>query len=79
MVFGILESITKAALGVVFSPVSIAADVLTLGGTLTDRDEPYTVDAMRSVMRNLENAVNPDELTDEQIRAVIREVDKRSK
>lgn len=77
--FGILKDVTKAALGIVFSPVSIAADICTMGGALTDRDEPYTVESMRSVMRNLQNAVDPDELTDEQVKEVIREVERRSK
>lgn len=75
--FGILKSVTKAALGVVFSPVSVAADVLTCGGLLTDRDEPYTVSSMRAVLSNLENAVDPDELTDDQIRQIIREVERQ--
>lgn len=70
-------SIFKAVTGMVFSPVSVAADVITLGGALTDRDEPYTVSSMRNVLRNIEIAVDPDELTDEQIREIIREVERR--
>jgi hypothetical protein len=71
------ENLTKAVVGVVVSPVSIAADVVTCFGLATDRDEPYTVSSMRSVLKNLENAVNPDELSDDQIRRIIREVEKR--
>ena len=77
MVFNLLGGIAKATLGIVFSPVSIAADIMTLGGTLTDRDEPYTVDSMRAVMRNLELAFDPDELTDNQVRRVIQEIERR--
>lgn len=77
--FGIFKSVTKAALGVVFSPVSLAADVITCGGMLTDRDEPYTVTSMRNVLKNLDNAVDPDELTDEQVRQIIREVERQRK
>ena len=77
--FDIFKNLTKAALGAAFSPVSIAADMVTLGGVLSDRDEPYTVSSMRAVMRNIELAVNPDDLTDEQIEAIIRAVEKRSK
>lgn len=58
--FGMLESITKAALGVVTAPVVIIADVITLGGTLTDRDEPYTSSQISDVVQNLKNATKPD-------------------
>ena len=41
--FEILESLTKATLGVVVkTPLSVVADSVTLGGTLTDRGETYT-------------------------------------
>ena len=75
--FGMFKSLTKAVVGVVVSPVSIAADVITMGGVLSDRDEPYTVSSMRAVLQNLENAVDPDELDDDQIRAIIREVERQ--
>lgn len=40
---GILEDLTKAVVGVVVeTPVAIAADVVTLGGALTDREETHT-------------------------------------
>ena len=58
--FGILESLTKAAVGVVTLPVSVAADVVTLGGTLTDKDKPYTADTVSNIVQNLENAADPD-------------------
>lgn len=55
--FGLLTDLTKAAVGVVVeTPIAIAADMLTLGGTLTDRDEPYTATALKNVMQNVENA-----------------------
>lgn len=59
--FGILTSLTKAAVGVVVqAPLSAVADVVTLGGALTDKDKPYTVEAVENVMDNVENAVDPD-------------------
>lgn len=58
--FGMLESLTKAALGVVTVPVAVAADVVTLGGALTDKDEPYTASAVSDVVKNLEDAAKPD-------------------
>ena len=58
--FGMLESLTKAALGVVTVPLAVVADVVTLGGVLTDKSEPYTAEAVSDVVKNLKNAANPD-------------------
>lgn len=58
--FGMLESLTKAALGVVTVPVAVAADAVTLGGALTDKDEPYTASAVSDMVKNLEDAAKPD-------------------
>ena len=58
--FGMLESLTKAALGVVTVPIAVVADVVTLGGAVIDKDRPYTADAVSDVLKNLENAVKPD-------------------
>ena len=58
--FGMLESLTKAALGVVTVPVAVVADVVTLGGVLTDKSEPYTAEAVSDVVKNLKNAANAD-------------------
>ena len=57
--FGILESLAKAAVSVVRIPVGIAADAVTLGGVLTDKERPYTADAVSDLVRNLENAAKP--------------------
>ena len=60
--FGILGDITKAVVGVVIeTPVSVVADVVTLGGSLNDKDEPYTVTALKGVIKNIENATKPSE------------------
>ena len=59
--FGIFEDLTKAVVGVVVeTPISLAADVLTLGGSLTDKDETYTATALKNVMQNIENATKID-------------------
>lgn len=58
--FDILESLAKAAVSVVTLPVSVAADVVTLGGTLTDKDEPYTATNLSDAYQNLTNAAKPD-------------------
>jgi hypothetical protein len=47
----------KAVVGtVVETPAALAADVLTLGGALTDKDKPYTVEALQKVMDNLQES-----------------------
>ncbi len=58
--FGMLESLAKAALGVVTVPVAVVADVMTMGGVLTDKDRPYTADAVSDIVQNLEDATKPD-------------------
>lgn len=50
----------KAAVGVVKLPIDVAADVVTLGGSLNDKDRPYTAEGVSDIMRNLEKAVDPD-------------------
>ena len=57
--FGMLESLAKAAVGVVAAPVAVVADVVTLGGSLTDKDEPYTASAVSDVVQNLTDATKP--------------------
>ena len=63
--FGILGDLTKAVVGVVIeTPLAVAADVITLGGTLTDKNqcggETYTATALKGVMKNIEHATKPD-------------------
>ena len=58
--FGFIEGLAKAAVGVVALPVQVVADVVTLGGALTDKDEPYTAKGVSDVMQNLQDAVTPD-------------------
>lgn len=59
--FGILGSFTKAVIGVVVeTPVAIAADVVTMGGALTDKDEPYTATALKNVVENVKDATKQD-------------------
>ena len=57
--FGMLESLAKAVVGVVTIPVNVAADVVTLGGAITETDKPYTVTAIENVFDNITNAVTP--------------------
>lgn len=57
--FGMLTSLTKAVVGVVVeTPIAIVSDVVTLGGSMTDKDEPYTATAISKVVENLGNATD---------------------
>jgi len=58
--FGLIEGLAKAAVGVVTIPVAVVADAVTLGGSLTDKNRPYTADAVSDVVKNLQNATKPD-------------------
>lgn len=59
--FGFIGDLTKAVVGVVVeTPIAMVADVVTLGGTMTDKKEPYTASAIKGVMQNVENATKPD-------------------
>lgn len=57
--FEMLENLVKATVGVVVeTPVALAADVVTLGGSLTDQDKPYTAQAVEKVVDNIQKATN---------------------
>jgi len=61
IMFGMLGNLTKAVVGVAIeTPLAVAADVVTMGGALTDRDKPYTAEAISKVVENVENATKPD-------------------
>ena len=57
--FDILESVTKAVVNVATLPVSVAADVVTMGGALTDKDKPYTAENISDLVKNLTDAGSP--------------------
>lgn len=58
--FGMLESLAKAALGAVTVPVAAVADAVTLGGALADKDKSYTAEAVSDVVDNLKDAARPN-------------------
>ena len=58
--FGMIESIAKAAVAVVTVPVAVVADVVTMGGALTDKDKPYTAEAVGDLVDNLKDATKPE-------------------
>lgn len=59
--FEALGKLTKAAVGlVVETPLAVVADVVTMGGVLTDQDKPYTASALEKVVDNVQSATKPD-------------------
>lgn len=47
----------KAAVGVVIeTPIAVVADVVTLGGTLTDKQSTYTAEAVEKVVKNVKES-----------------------
>lgn len=57
---GMFESLAKAAVAVVTVPVAVVADVVTMGGVMTDKDKPYTAEAVEDFVDNLKDAAMPD-------------------
>ena len=57
--FSILSDLSKATVGVVVeTPLAFAADVITMGGAMTDKKEPYTVTAVKKVADNIGSATH---------------------
>ena len=55
--FDMFNSLVKAAVGVVVeTPLAVVADVITMGGALTDKEVPYTADALEKVYENLKDS-----------------------
>lgn len=52
-------SLLKAVVAVAVTPVAVVADVVTLGGELTDRKETYTGQVLDAVEKNLSDTIDP--------------------
>ena len=56
---GMLNSLVKAAVGVVVeTPIAVVKDVVSLGGAITEKNEPYTVTALKKVADNVSDATD---------------------
>lgn len=59
--FKMLNDLTKATAGAVIeTPIAVVKDIATLGGSLTDEDEPYTATSAKKVIKNISNATDPE-------------------
>lgn len=55
--FGMIGNLTKAVVGaVVETPVAVVADVVTLGGSLNDKQESYTATALGKMVKNVQES-----------------------
>lgn len=55
------SNLFKAVVGTVIeTPIAVVADVITLGGSLTDKPQPYTSEALSKVVQNIEKATKPE-------------------
>ena len=53
-------SLLKAVVGTVIeTPIAVVADVVTLGGSLNDKRQLYTAEALSKVVKNLEDSTKP--------------------
>ena len=53
-------SLLKVALSQVDLALSVAADVVTMGGALSDQDKPYTAQAAERLVDNVEDVFEPE-------------------
>lgn len=56
----ILSSLVKTGLSVVSVPVAVVSDVVTMGGAMTDKDKPYTAEALSDLVQNIKDATTPE-------------------
>jgi hypothetical protein len=54
----ILNNVARLAVNVVTTPVAVAADIVTVGGLLTDRDEPYILTQADKILDNLDHIID---------------------
>jgi len=51
---GFFGKLTKLALDVIETPIAVVKDVTTLGGSLTDQNEPYTLKKLKDIGEDYE-------------------------
>jgi uncharacterized protein Yka (UPF0111/DUF47 family) len=59
---GLLGSLLKTTIHVATTPLEVVKDVATLGGVLTDQDEPYAVQRIKKLARDIQEV--EDEVDD---------------
>ena len=57
----IIGKLIKTAVDVVTLPISVVADIVTLAGAITERDEPYTLQHGKAVLKDVMDVVDEAE------------------
>lgn len=55
---GMLGKLIGAVIDTALVPVELAKDVVTLGGAMTEEDEPYTLTRLKRVVRKVDRAAD---------------------
>ena len=58
--FGMIKNLTRAAVAIAVMPADVVADAITLGGTLSDKKEPYTLSRLKQAGKALDAALEPE-------------------
>ena len=54
---GFLSKLAKSVVSVAVTPVDVIIDCVTLGGVLEDRDEPRTVERLKTASKALNDSI----------------------
>ena len=53
------SELLKATVGlIVETPIAVATDIITMGGAITEKNEPYTVTTLKKVVDNIEKSTD---------------------
>ena len=55
---GFLSKPAKSVVSVAVLPVDIFVDAVTLGGALTDKEEPHTVERIKKIAKSTDEAID---------------------
>jgi len=58
MVMGILRKLAKTVIHTATAPIDIVKDVATLGGVITEEDEPYSIQKAKKILDDWEELEN---------------------
>lgn len=51
---GLLGKVIQGIIDVAATPIDVAKDIITLGGTSTEQEEPYTLQKMKKLKKKAE-------------------------
>ncbi len=55
-----ITSLIKSAMVVVEAPVAVVADVVTIGGALSDKGKSYTAETAEKFVKNVSDITEPN-------------------